>query len=54
MLMQDLDYNLLFRWFVGLTIWYVTVYTKDASGCSMGTLVKPSSRPCSDRHTGAV
>jgi len=33
MLMEQLDYNLLFRWFVGLNmddaIWHVTVYTKN-------------------------
>src|SRR2546429_9911594 len=33
MLMEQLDYNLLFRWFVGLNmddaIWDVTVYTKN-------------------------
>jgi transposase len=33
MLMEQLDYNLLFRWFVGLNmddaIWNVTVFTKN-------------------------
>jgi transposase len=33
MLMEQLDYNLLFRWFVGLNmddeVWDVTVYTKN-------------------------
>jgi len=33
MLMEQLDYNLLFRWFVGLNmddaIWDVTVFTKN-------------------------
>jgi len=33
MLMEQLNYNLLFRWFVGLnlddTVWHVTVYTKN-------------------------
>ena len=33
LLMEQLDYNLLFRWFVGLnmddTIWDVTVFTKN-------------------------
>jgi transposase len=33
MLMEQLDYNLLFRWFVGLEIddpvWDVTVFTKN-------------------------
>ena len=48
MLMEQLDYNLLFRWFVGLNmddpIWDGTVFTKTASGCSLGTLPKPSSK----------
>jgi len=46
--MEQLDYNLLFRWFVGLNmddpIWDGTVFTKTASGCSLGTLPKPSSK----------
>src|SRR5215213_10126553 len=33
MLMEQLNYNLLFRWFVGLNVdepvWYVTVFTKN-------------------------
>jgi transposase len=33
MLMEQLDYNLLFRWFVGLNmddaVWDVTVFTKN-------------------------
>jgi transposase len=33
LLMEELDYNLLYRWFVGLEIddrvWDVTVYTKN-------------------------
>jgi len=40
LLMEQLDYNLLFRWFVGLNmddaIWDVTVHSRTASGCSMG------------------
>ena len=35
-LMEQLNYNLLFRWFVGLpmgaTVWDVTVFTKNRSG----------------------
>ena len=58
MLMEQLNYNLLFRWFVGLnmddSVWDVTVFTRTASGCSMGTLPKPSSRPCSNRHASGV
>jgi hypothetical protein len=58
LLMEQLDYNLLFRWFVGLNmddaIWDVTVFTKTASDCWMGTLPKPSSKLCSSRHAGGV
>jgi transposase len=36
-LMEQLDYNLLFRWFVGLNMddpmWDVTVSPRTASGC---------------------
>ncbi len=36
-LMEQLDYNLLYRWFVGLSpdnpIWDPTTFTKTASGC---------------------
>ncbi len=38
LLMEQLDYNLLFRWFVGLNlddaIWDPTVFTKNREGCS--------------------
>ena len=34
--MEQLDYNLLFRWFVGLSldaaVWDVTVFTKGSTG----------------------
>jgi hypothetical protein len=37
MLMEQLEYNLLFRWFVGLSanepIWHPTVFTKIATDC---------------------
>jgi len=36
-LMEQMDYNLMFRWFVGLGIddpvWVPTVFTKNATGC---------------------
>src|ERR1035437_52516 len=58
LLMEQLDYSLLFRWFVGLNmddaIWDETVFTKTASACSMGTLPKPSSKPYSSRHASGV
>ena len=37
LLMEQLDYNILFRWFVGLTmdepVWDPTVFTKNRDGC---------------------
>lgn len=37
MLMEQLDYNLLFRWFVGLSmneeVWHPTVFTRTGIGC---------------------
>lgn len=49
LLMEQLDYNLLFRWFVGLNmddaIWGVTVFTKNRERLLDATLPKPSSKP---------
>ncbi len=43
-LMEQLDYNLLFRWFVGLnmddTIWDVTVFTKNRQRLMKGEVVE--------------
>ncbi len=48
MLMEQLEYNMLFRWFVGLNmdepIWDVTVFTKTVSAFSMVRLRESSSR----------
>ena len=53
LLMEQLDYNLLFRWFVGLAmddqIWDATVFTKNRTGCSAATLPGPSSRRSAHR-----
>jgi transposase len=59
-LMEQLDYNLLFRWFVGLAmdapIWDVTVFTKNRERLLKGdvaaqffqaVLSQPGSRRCS-------
>jgi transposase len=58
MLMEQLDYNLLFRWFVGLnmddSVWDVTVFTRTVSACSMGTLPEPFSKPCSSRQKRGI
>jgi hypothetical protein len=39
LLLEQLHYNLLFRWFVGLSldepIWHPTTFTKTVSGCPM-------------------
>ena len=47
-LMEQLDYNLLFRWFVGLSaddpVWDATVFCKNRIGCSRA-ISRPSSSP---------
>src|SRR6478672_2833477 len=49
-LMEQLDYNLLFRWFVGLGIddpvWDVTVFTKNRDRCSTARSRPSSCAPC--------
>src|ERR1700690_3571679 len=44
MLMEQLDYSLLFRWFVGLNmddpIWDVTVFTKNRQGLLAGEIAE--------------
>ena len=49
-LMEQLDYNLLFRWFVGLGIddpvWSPTTFTKNGIACSTGTSRRRFSRWC--------
>ena len=63
-LMEQLDYNLLFRWFVGLAmdapIWDVTVFTKNrerllegnvAAKFFQAVLVSPKSERCSRTST---
>jgi transposase len=54
MLMEQLDYNLLFRWFVGLNMddafWDATVFTKNRQRLLAGALRRLSSKPCSGRH----
>ena len=46
MLMEQLDYNLLFRWFVGLAaddqVWNVTVFTKNRDRLLEGDIAKTS------------
>jgi len=45
-LMEQLDYNFLFRWFVGLSmddpIWDVTVFTKNRDRLLQGDVARPS------------
>src|SRR5262245_27849610 len=49
-LMEQIDYNLLFRWFVGLGIddgvWTTRRSRRTATGCSTQTWRHGSSRPC--------
>jgi transposase len=58
MLMEQLDYNLLFRWFVGLNmddaIWDVTVFTKNRERLLDGDIAKPSSKPYCSRLVSGV
>lgn len=46
MLMEQLDYNLLFRWFVGLNmddaVWDATVFSKNRERLLGGDIPKPS------------
>ena len=50
MLMEQLEYNLLFRWFVGLNmdepVWVPTVFTKNRTVCWTATLRRSSSIRC--------
>jgi hypothetical protein len=52
--MEQLNYNLLFRWFVGLnmddSVWDVTVFTKNRERLLDVDLPKPSSKPCCSRR----
>jgi transposase-like protein DUF772 len=48
--MEQLDYNLLFRWFVGLSmddpVWDPTVFTKNRERLLRGDIARPSSSGC--------
>ena len=50
MLMEQLEYNLLFRWFVGLnmdeTVWVPTVFSKNRTGFWKGISPRSSSPTC--------
>jgi transposase len=58
MLMEQLDYNLLFRWFVGLNmddpIWDVTVFTKNRERLLDGDMLSPSSKLCSSKDASGI
>ena len=49
-LMEQLNHNLLFRWFVGLNpddaVWVPTVFTSIATGCSRGISSRRFCRKC--------
>ena len=55
-LMEQLDYNLLFRWFVGLSmddpVWDPTVFTKNRERLLAATSPGPSSSGCWPRLRG--
>ena len=54
MLMEQLSYNLLFRWFVGLSmdesVWVPTVYSKNRDRLLEGELPRSSSPRCWTRR----
>jgi transposase len=58
MLMEQLDYNLLFRWFVGLNmddaIWDATVFTKNRQRLLEGDIADAFKLPCSSRHASGT
>jgi hypothetical protein len=53
--MEQLDYNLLFRWFVGLNMddpdWDVTVFSKHRERLLAGDLTQARVTPCSLTNT---
>ena len=57
-LMEQLDYNLLFRWFVGLgmddAVWSPTTFSKNRDRLLDGDIARPSSRRCDPRRHGLV
>ena len=57
MLMEQLDYNMLFRWFVGLNmddpIWDVTVFTKNRERLLDGDIAEAFFPSCAQAGTGA-
>ena len=57
MLMEQLDYNLLFRWFVGLNmddpVWDVTVFTKNRERLLAGDVAQAFSTRCWSRPAAA-
>jgi hypothetical protein len=56
--MEQLDYNLLFRWFVGLnmddSVWDVTVFTKNRERLLDGNIAEAFSEPCSSRPANGI
>jgi IS5 family transposase len=56
--MEQLDYNLLFRWFVGLnmddSVWDITVFTKNRERLLDGDIAEAFFKPCSSRHASGV
>jgi hypothetical protein len=49
LLMEDIDYSILFRWFVGLgmdeEIWVPTTFSKNRDRLLQGDMPRPSSMP---------
>ena len=57
-LMEQLDYNILFRWFVGLgmddAVWSPTTFTKNRDRLLDGDIAPPFSRPCCGSRTRRI
>ena len=58
LLMEELDYNLLFRWFAGLNIdeavWHPTTFTKNRDRLLEGDVARPSSTRSAVRRARPV
>ena len=58
LLMEELDYNLLFRWFVGLNtdeaVWHPTTFTKNRDRLLEGDVARPSSTRSAVRRARPV
>ena len=58
LLMEELNYNLLFRWFVGLNmddpVWHPTTFTKNRDRLLAGEVAAPGSTGCTKLPSGGA